>query len=200
MRVVVIGATGTIGKPVADALEARGHDVVRVSRKTSVRVDIEQAATIRALFDTVHDVDAVVCCAGGAGWGPLSNLTDDDFALSLRYKLMGQVNVVRIASAHVKDKGSITITSGVLATRPMPGSAAVSLVNSGLEGFVRAAGLEMPRGVRVNAVSPPWVSETLRVRKMDESIGTPAAVVAMAYVASVEGRASGQVIDAAGPA
>jgi NAD(P)-dependent dehydrogenase (short-subunit alcohol dehydrogenase family) len=197
MKVVVIGATGTIGKPVAEALEKRGHEVVRVSRTSAVPVDIENAASVRALFDKVRDVDAVVCCAGGAGWGPLPKLTDDDFALSLRYKLMGQVNVVRIAQERLKDKGSVTVTSGVLATRPMPGSACVSLVNAGLDGFVRAAALDMPRGIRVNVVSPPWVSETLRARKMDESIGTPAAAVAQAYVASVEGKGSGEVIEAA---
>jgi NAD(P)-dependent dehydrogenase (short-subunit alcohol dehydrogenase family) len=196
MKVIVIGATGTIGKAVADALATRGHEVIRASRKSAVRVDIEDAATLSALFAGIKDVDAVVCCAGGAGWGPLANLTDEDFALSLRYKLMGQVNVVRVSRERVKDGGSITVTSGILANKPMPGSAAVSLVNSGLEGFVRAAGLEMQRGVRVNVVSPPWVKETLHAMKMDESDGLAAADVAKAYVAAVEGRAHGEVLEA----
>ena len=196
MKIVVIGATGTIGKAVADALAKNGHEVIRASRKSAVRVDIEDAATLSALFAGTKDVDAVVCCAGGAGWGPLANLTDDDFALSLRYKLMGQVNVIRTARDKVKDGGSITVTSGILATKPVPGSAAVSLVNAGLEGFVRAAGLETQRGVRVNVVSPPWVKETLQAMKMDESHGLPAADVAKAYVAAVEGKANGEVLDA----
>ncbi len=196
MKVVVIGATGTIGKAVADALAKKGHEVIRASRKSAVRVDIEDAATLRALFASTKDIDAVVCCAGGAGWGPLTNLTDDDFALSLRYKLMGQVNVVRVARDKVRDGGSITVTSGILASKPMPGSAAVSLVNAGLEGFVRAAGLEMQRGVRVNVVSPPWVKETLRAMKMEESHGLAAADVAKAYVAAVEGQANGDVLEA----
>jgi NAD(P)-dependent dehydrogenase (short-subunit alcohol dehydrogenase family) len=196
MKIVVIGATGTIGKAVADALAKHGHEVIRASRKSAVRVDIEDAATISALFEGRKDVDAVVSCAGGAGWGPLGSLTDDDFALSLRCKLMGQVNVVRVARDKVKDGGSITVTSGILATKPMPGSAAVSLVNAGLEGFVRAAGLEMQRGVRVNVVSPPWVKETLHAMKMDESHGLAAADVAKAYVAAVEGKANGEVLEA----
>ena len=116
--------------------------------------------------------------------------------MSLRYKLMGQVNVIRVAKDKVKDGGSITVTSGILATKPMPGSAAVSLVNSGLDGFVRAAGLDMPRGVRVNVVSPPWVKETLRSMKMDEAHGLAAADVAKAYVAAVEGKANGEVLEA----
>ena len=196
MKVVVIGATGTIGKAVADALAGKGHEVIRASRKSALRVDIEDAATLNALFAGTRDIDAVVCCAGGAGWGPLAELTDDDFALSLRYKLMGQVNVVRAAKDKVKAGGSITVTSGILASKPTRGSAAVSLVNAGLEGFVRAAGLEMQRGVRVNVVSPPWVKETLRAMKMDESHGLAATDVARAYVVAVEGKANGEVLEA----
>ena len=196
MKIVVIGATGTIGSAVADALAKRGHEVIRASRKSAVRVDIQDSATVNALFEGRKDVDAVVSCAGGAGWGPLANLTDDDFAFSLRYKLMGQVNVIRVAKDKVKDGGSITVTSGTLATKPMRGGAAVSLVNAGLEGFVRAAGLEMPRGVRVNVVSPPWVKETLIAMKMDDSHGLAAADVAKAYVAAVEGHANGEVLEA----
>ncbi|MGA2477981.1 MAG: short chain dehydrogenase [Spirochaetia bacterium] len=196
MKVVVIGATGTIGKAVADALAKRGHEVIRASRKSALRVDIQNKAALHALFEGKKDIDAVVSCAGGAGWGPLENLSDDDFALSLSYKLMGQVNVVRVAKDKVKDGGSITVTSGILATHPIPGSAAVSLVNAGLEGFVRAAGLEMKRGVRVNVVSPPWVKETLQAMKMDDSQGLAAAEVAKAYVAAVEGSANGEVLEA----
>ena len=197
MKVVVIGATGTIGKAVADALVKRGHNVIRASRKSEVRVDIENSATVHALFNLVKDVDAVVTCAGSGGWGPLARLADEDFAFSLRSKLMGQVNVVRIAKDHVKDGGSVTVTSGVLASKPMTGSAAISLVNAGLEGFVRAAALDMPRGVRVNVVSPPWVKETLRERKMDDSHGMAAQDVAKAYVAAVEGQSNGEVLEAA---
>ena len=77
----------------------------------------------------------------------------------------------------------------------MKGSASISMVNAGLEGFTRAAALELPRGMRINVVSPPWVTETLIARKMDPSIGLPAATVAHAYLASVEGTATGQTLD-----
>ncbi len=108
---------------------------------------------------------------------------------------MGQVNVIRLGFDHVSDGGSITVTSGVLARLPMAGSAAISLVNAGLEGFVRAAALEAPRRIRVNVVSPPWVSETLVALKMDPSQGLPAATVARAYVRSVNGTETGAVIE-----
>jgi NAD(P)-dependent dehydrogenase (short-subunit alcohol dehydrogenase family) len=142
-------------------------------------------------------VDAIVCAAGQAAFKPLGELSDADFALSLGNKLMGQVNVVRSGLASVADNGSITLTSGILAQQPAPGTAAISLVNAGLEGFTRAAALEAPRGIRVNVVSPPWVTETLQAMGRATVGSLPAAVVARAYVGSVEGRMTGQVISPA---
>lgn len=194
MKIIVIGSTGTIGAAVVEALRAE-HEVIGVHRKSDPPVDIQDASTVERLFDRIRDVDAVVCAAGGAAWKPLDQLGDEDFTSSLGNKLMGQVNVIRHALRRLRDGGSVTVTSGVLAQSPMPGSAAVSLVNAGLEGFVRAAALEAPRGIRVNVVSPPWVTETLRAMKMDESWGLPAAEVAKSYVAAVEGAAKGETIE-----
>ena len=165
-----------------------GHEVLSAARSSGdLRVDITSPDSIRELFAQAGRVDAVVSGAGGGAWKPLDQLSDEDFETSLHYKLMGQVNVVRFG-ADVSDGGSITLTSGVLAREPMPGSAAISLVNAGLEGFVRAAALEMPRGIRVNVVSPPWVSETLQAMGRTPSGGMPAADVARAYVDAVRAR------------
>ena len=194
MRILLIGATGTIGEAVADALAER-HQIVRASRsKAEEMVDLADPSSVRSLFERVGRVDAVVSAAGQAAFKPLAEMEDEDFTFSLGHKLMGQVNVVRFGLASVADGGSITLTSGVLAQRPEPGTAAISLVNSGLEGFARAAALEAPRGVRVNVVSPPWVTETLRALGRSLEGGLPAAVVAEAYVRSVEGNETGQVI------
>lgn len=195
MKVIVIGASGTIGAAVAQALAAKKHEVIGASRRGEVRVTLEDEASIRAMFDRIGDANAVICCAGNAVFKPLAALTDADYELGLRSKLMGQVTVARIAKDRLRDGGSITLTTGVLAGEPMPGSAAISLVNAGLNGFVRAAALEMPRGMRINAVSPPWVTETLRQLGMDPSIGLPAAKVAQAYVASAEGNDQGVILD-----
>lgn len=195
MRILVVGATGTIGRAVVAALAPR-HDVVAASRtKSALKVDLASRASIEALFRTAGPVDAVVCAAGDARFKPLAQLGDDDFQFCLANKLMGQVNLVRVALAHVRDRGSVTVTSGVLARAPMPGSAAISLVNAGLEGFVRAAALEAPRGIRVNVVSPPWVTETLKAYGMDPAPGHPAAAVAKLYVGSVEGTATGATLE-----
>ena len=195
MRVLVNGGSGTIGEAVVRALQ--GHEVLSAHRSSGdLRVDITSPDSIRQLFAKAGRVDAVVSCAGGGAWKPLEQLSDDDFEMSLHYKLMGQVNLARYGIDSVADGGSITLTSGVLAMEPMPGSAAVSLVNAGLEGFARAAALDLPRGVRINVVSPPWVTETLEAMGMDTSIGMPAAQVARAYVDAVAGSHNGQVLDA----
>jgi NAD(P)-dependent dehydrogenase (short-subunit alcohol dehydrogenase family) len=194
LKVIVIGATGTIGRAVALALEAR-HEVVRVSRHSSPGADLEDAASLDRLFQAVKDVGAVVSCAGSAVFKPLAQLSDADFEASLRNKLMGQVNLARTALKYLRDGGSVTLTSGILARAPVPGGAAVSMVNAALEGFVTGAAIEAPRGIRVNVVSPPWMSETLAALKMDPRGGIPAAECAKAYVAAVEGKDRGRTID-----
>jgi len=198
MRILVVGASGTIGRAVVAALEGE-HEIVPVSRRsTPLKVDISDPRSIEAMYREVGTVDAVVSAAGEARFGPLASLSDGDFAFCLANKLMGQVNLVRLGLEAVRDGGSFTVTSGILARAPMPGSAAISLVNSGLEGFIRAAALEAPRGIRVNAVSPPWVTETLQSLGMDPAQGLPAAEVGQLYRRSVTGGENGAVIEAEG--
>jgi NAD(P)-dependent dehydrogenase (short-subunit alcohol dehydrogenase family) len=196
MKVIVIGGNGTIGRPVADALSAR-HEVIRVGRTGGdYRADIASRDSIVRLFEWAAPFDAVVCAAGLARFRPLEELTDEDFAFTLANKLMGQVNLVRVGGQYVGDGGSFTLTGGVLSTEPVRGGAAISMVNAGLGGFARGAAIELRRGVRVNVVSPPWVSETLEEMGQDGSKGMPAAEVAAAYVESVEGRRTGETLDA----
>jgi NAD(P)-dependent dehydrogenase (short-subunit alcohol dehydrogenase family) len=196
MKVIVIGATGTIGKAVVQAIGSR-HEVIPVSfSKAATKVDIEDKSSIKKMFETTGRVDALISAAGLAKFGPLASLTDADFALCLNNKLMGQVNLVRVGLDHILDKGSITLTSGILSRKPMKGSTAISLVNSAIEGFGRAAALEAPRGIRINVVSPNWVVDTLKALNMDPSAGTPVGVVAQAYVRALQGAMNGEVIDA----
>lgn len=196
MKIIVVGATGTIGAEVVKALVLKKHEVIGASRKSDVKVALEDAASLAAMFDKVGDVDAVISCAGGAVFKPFANLADADYELGLRSKLMGQVSLARAAKDRLRDGGSITLTTGILAMRPMLGSASISMVNAGLEGFVRAAGLEMPRKLRINAVSPPWVKETMVKFGMDPTPGLAAADVAKAYVAAVEGSFQGDILEA----
>ena len=196
MRIIVVGATGTIGKAVAKLL-ATEHEVVKVASKSGDHlVDMADKGSIEKLFREVGPFDALACAAGVARFGSLAELSDEDFETGLSDKLMGQVNLVRVGMNYINDNGSFTLTSGVLSHEPMPGSASISMVNAGLEGFVRAAALEMPRGIRINVVSPPWVKETLEALGMDSSEGMPAQQVAQAYWSSLHGTRSGIVINA----
>ena len=196
MKILVIGATGTIGSAVAKALEAR-HEVLLASHaQSALAVDLADPESIRRLYAKVGGVDAVVSAAGQANFRPLLALSDADFTVGLTNKLMGQVNLVRFGVELLADGGSFTLTTGILSRQPMLGGAAISMVNAGLEGFVRAAALELPRGLRLNAVAPGWVRETLVAMKMDPSPGLPAAQVARAYLRAVEGSMTGQILDA----
>jgi NAD(P)-dependent dehydrogenase (short-subunit alcohol dehydrogenase family) len=195
MKLLLIGATGTIGQAIAAALSPR-HEVIAASLNSGqARVDITEPTSIRALFEAVGQVDGVIIAAGAVRHKPLAQLEDEDFEFSLHNKLMGQVNVVREGLRRVRDNGVIVITSGQASRSPTPGSGIISLVNAGLEGFMRAAALEAPRGIRVNAVSPSSVSETLRKLGVDAISGVPASVVAQAYVRAVETAITGQVIE-----
>jgi NAD(P)-dependent dehydrogenase (short-subunit alcohol dehydrogenase family) len=196
MRVLLVGANGVLGSAIAQALRP-AHEVISASRKGSdVSVDLSDKASIAAMFDTVGSVGAVVCVGGTAKFQPIDTLTDDDYAFSLANKLMGQVNLVRCAIGHVDAGGSVTLTSGTLAQQPMIGSCAVSIVNAGVEGFARAAALELQGKLRVNVVSPGWVAETLASMGKDASEGIPAADVAAVYKRAIEGSMSGEILSA----
>ena len=195
MKVLVIGGTGTIGKAVVDLLQ-KDHDILSAGyRDGEYQVDIASKASIQALFAKVGKVDAVISTTGLANFRKFNKLTDQDYALALNNKLMGQVNVVRIGQHFIKPGGSIILTIGILSKEPIPGSTVVSLANGGLEGFVRASSLEL-QGIRINAVSPPFVKETMEMMGMDSSAGMPAAQVAKTYKAVLEGECNGEIFDA----
>ena len=196
MKVIVVGGTGTIGREVVRALSER-HEVVSACRVTAETcVDIGSPESIRAMFLSAGPVDAVVCAAGDARFGPMDTLTEADYGVALESKIMGQVNLARIAAAHLRDGGSITLTAGITGRVPIPGTTSVGMANGAIEAYVRAAALELPRGIRINAVSPNWTVESLLQFGMDPSWGVPAAEVALGYVESVEGDCTGTVIDA----
>jgi NAD(P)-dependent dehydrogenase (short-subunit alcohol dehydrogenase family) len=196
LRIAVIGGTGTIGRAVVENLRS-DHEVIAIGHTSGeFQVDTSSPASVRELFGKLGSIDAVVSCAGNARFVPLEKLSDDDFEVGIRSKMMGQINLVRYGFATIADGGSFVLTSGILTKEPAPGTAAITPINAAVEGFARAAALELPRGIRVNVISPPWVSETLVSMGMDPAGGMPAAKVAMAYRAALEGNESGAIIDA----
>lgn len=195
-----MGATGTIGSAVAEALESRSHEVVRVGATSGDHtVDLADEASIEALYEEVGAVDAVVCAAGIAKFGSLEELDDHAWATSIGNKMMGQVNLVRLGLDRVRDGGSFTLTTGTLSQRPEPGTTAVATVGAAVEGFVKAAALDLEGRARVNAVSPSHVAESRIASGLAPMPGIWAKDLAEYYVRCVEGDDSGVVFEAVGP-
>jgi NAD(P)-dependent dehydrogenase (short-subunit alcohol dehydrogenase family) len=193
-RVLVIGSTGLIGSHLVKALQGRA-EVVEASRtRAPLQVDIADPASLRRQFESVGPVDAIACTAGMVRFVPWAQASDEDWAHGVANKLMGQVNVVRLGAPRVRDGGAITLTTGVLAQHPMPAGAIATTANAAIEGFVRAAALELGARIRVNVVSPGWITETLQALGMDPTPGVPAAEAALAYVRQMESGASGSVL------
>ncbi|MCA0433411.1 MAG: short chain dehydrogenase [Proteobacteria bacterium] len=195
MRVLLIGASGAVGQ--AATLGLKHHDIVTAGRNSGdLRVDLMDEASVRAMFDKAGALDAVVCTSGHTHFGPLAEMTPALFRKGLDDKLMGQVNVVLVAQHKVKDGGSITLTSGILDRDPVRKGVNASAVNGALNLFVTAAALEMPRGIRINVVSPGLLDAS--VKKYDGFFpGHPpvsSARVGLAFTKAVDGALTGKVI------
>ena len=195
MKVIVIGATGTIGSAVVEQLGQR-HDIVSVGTRSGLyRADIADIAQVRAMFAQVGKIDAVVVAAGALHVGPFEELAPEHFRVGLDSKLMGQVNVALVARDYLNDGGSITLTSGVDTDHPIRGAVAASTANAAVMGFVRGAAIELPRGLRINVVSPTVLEESMPVFGplfigFEPIAGRRAA---LAYARSVDGAQTGQV-------
>ena len=196
MQIIIIGGSGTIGKRVTAEL-AKRHDILVAGRNSGdFKVDISDKDSIAGLFDSVEGIDAVVCIAGEAKWDKFENLTEEDFYVGIRSKLMGQVNLTRIAQHFLNDNGSITLTTGILADDPVETTTSAALVNGGIHSFVKAAALELDRGLRINAVASGLVEDAAEKYKsyFPGHNPIPMSKVVNAYVRSVEGRGSGEII------
>lgn len=195
MKVLLIGANGTLGQAVAAELAPR-HEIIAVGRQRGMhQLDFADIAAAKALFAAVGPVDAVVATAGSTPFRPLSELDPQAFSQGFNDKLMGQINLVLAGQAWLNDGGSFTLVSGILADDPIRTGVIASTVNGALEAFVKAAAIELPRGLRINVVNPSVLTESLD-RYADYFRGfapVPASQAAKAFGKSVEGLQTGQI-------
>ena len=195
MKIILIGASGTIGRRIYEKLSKK-HEVVRASREgDDVKVDITSAESIQKMYKSVEGLDAVICAAGPAKFGAFADLSEDDFYIGIRGKMMGQINLVRIGKQYLNDGGSFTLTTGILAEEPVVGSTALALVNGAVNSFAIAAAMELPRSQRINVVCPTVVEDSSDNYE-DLFPGYPPASmerVVAAYIRSVEGRETGRI-------
>ena len=195
MKILLVGASGNIGRAVRRELEPR-HEVVTAGRRSgAVRLNVTNAVSIRAAFEAAGPVDAVVSTAGKVKFAPFGEMRAEDYALGIEDKLMGQVNLVLIGREYVSTGGSFTLTTGVLDRDPILQGTSASMVNGAINAFVRAAAIEMPRGQRINVVSPGILEESMAdygpfFRGFEP---VPAVRAALAYAKSVEGAQTGQI-------
>jgi NAD(P)-dependent dehydrogenase (short-subunit alcohol dehydrogenase family) len=194
MKVVVVGASGTLGKFIVAELAPR-HEIIETGKARGQHaVDITNEDSVRQLFKKIGNVDAILAAAGNVHWGPLKDMTLEQFGIGLREKLMGQVTLALVGQRFLNDGGSITLTSGSLSHDPQYGGASFATVNSAIDGFVRGASVEFDRGARINSVSPNVLKESWNVygAGVPGTDPVPGAKVALAYRKSVEGRQTGQ--------
>lgn len=196
MRILIIGGNGTIGKKVASRFAETDEVIIAGRTKGDFQVDITDSASIQTLFQKVGKFDAIICIAGEAKWANFNDLKEEDYYIGLKSKLMGQVNLVRIGQDYLNPKGSITLSTGILADDPVVQTASAAMVNGGIHSFVKAASLELNDGIRLNVVSSGVVEDAYE-RYKDYFPGhnpIPMGKVVNAYVRSVKGKGNGTVI------
>lgn len=195
MKIIVIGAGGHVGGVAAAGLAARGHEVIAASRSTDPGVDTADPESIRSFLAEVGPVDAIVVAAGSVPFKPVTELTRDDYANAFTSKVLGQLEFVTQGVDAVRDGGSITLTTGVLSRESVPTAAAAAMANGAVESFVMAAAPELPRGIRINAVSPNVLANSPHFHDAFAGM-TPVTdeEVATAFVRSVEGNITGRVL------
>lgn len=197
MKILLVGASGTLGQAVARQL-GQQHQILSAGRSSGeLRVDLTDDASVAELFARTGPVDAVISTAGKLHFGPLQQMTPAQFNLGLQDKLLGQVRLALAAQHHLNSGGSITLTSGIVSAQPIRDGVNATSVNAALEGFVRAAALELlPRGLRINVVSPNVLIESMAAYGPYfpgfEAVSAQRA--ALAFQRAVEGIQSGETI------
>lgn len=199
MKILVIGGTGTIGKKIVEYF-SNEHEVLVAGRSSKdYKIDIADTKSIKRLFKKIKKtgkLDAIICAAGEAKWAPFGDLLESDYHIGLRSKLMGQVNVVRIGRKCLNPKGSITLTTGILADDPVCQTASAAMVNGGINSFVQAVSLEMENEIRVNVVSTGVVMDAYAKyeKYFPGHPPIPMDKMMFGYIRSVMGRGTGEVI------
>lgn len=196
MKILIVGGNGTIGKRVSRHFSEKDEVLIAGRTKGDVTVDIADSSSIQQMFEKTGQLDAIICIAGEAKWADFKDLTEEDYYIGLKSKLMGQVNLVRIGQHYLNPKGSITLSTGILADDPVVKTASAAMVNGGIHSFAQAAALELENGIRLNVVSLGMVEDAYDKYK-DYFPGhnpIPMNKVVNAYVRSVNGKGNGEVI------
>lgn len=196
MKILIIGGKGTIGNKIAAHL-AKKYQIIAAGRHSGdVTVDITDSESIRQMFEKTGEIDAIICVAGEAKWSDFNELTEEDYYIGLKSKLMGQVNLVRLGRKYLSPNASITLSTGILADDPVIKTTSAAMVNGAIHSFVKAVALELENGIRINAVSCGVVEDSYEIYRDYFPGHNPISMVKVVngYVRSVEGKSSGEII------
>jgi len=160
MKIIVVGASGTMGSYLSNVFE-KDHEVIRTDRSNAdFPLDITSTESIEKMYRKVGAFDALISTAGPTYVGPWKNLNDAAFRKGVEGKMMGQINLVLIGQHYINAGGSFTLITGALTHEPQKNFANASAANAAVEGFVRAAAIELEKGIRINAVSPTVIENS----------------------------------------
>ncbi len=196
MKIILVGANGAVGQTAVNAFGNR-HEIIAVGRTSGdIQIDIEDLGSVRSMYKQVGKIDAVVSAVGHGHFGAVADMSSEQFMKGIKHKVLPQVNLVLLGIEHMNDGGSFTLTSGILNRDPISGGSCAAAANGAIDGFVTAAAVDMPRGIRINAVSPGLLQ--VSVDRYDgffpghEPVSSER--VGLAFCKSVEGVITGQVI------
>lgn len=196
-KVLIIGATGTIGKAICNEL-SRDCQVIKVGGHSGdYKVDIALTGSIIALYEKFRDIDAVICAAArNVIFSSLEEMTKEKYLESMQSKQLGQIDLVIQGLKMLPEHVSFTLTTGLLNWDPIVTGTAAAMVNGAIEGFVRASAIDMPAKQRINAVSPNLLLESVEKYKdfFQGYVPVPAETVALAYRKSIMGKQTGQIL------
>lgn len=195
MRIVIVGASGKIGREIDKELSA-DHQIVRVGATSGdLQCDFTSTDSVSQLFEAVEGFDHLIAVVGAdSQFKKFDELNDDDYRYGFERKFLGQVRLATHGQVHIRDRGSITLTSGFLKDYPNPFSIATGPLNAAVDTYVKNTAPLMPRGIRINVVSPAPVVEAGRE---GEGLVT-AAQCAEYYVDVINGDMTGKVLKAWG--
>ena len=196
MRVLIIGAGGTIGKKLTPRLR-KNHDVITAGRSSGdVNVDISSQESIKRMFDKLPKVDACICIAASGPMDDFATITEDQLKTDMQAKLFGQINLVLIGQHYLNDNGCFTLTSGVFADVPYKGVTGGALTSGALHSFTLSASVQLPRNLRINVVSPGMAEDSAAAyaQNFPGLAVVPMESITDAYELTVEQEINGQIL------
>ena len=196
MKILIIGGNGTIGKKVSERLSQK-HEVLIAGRNSGdVLVDFSISSSIKSMFESVGKLDAIIAIAGDAKWDKFDKLSEEDFYIGIKSKMMGQVNVVRIGKDYLNSEGSITLSTGILADDPVDMTTSAAMINGAINSFAKAVALELEDGKRINVVCSDLVEDSFEKYKDYFPGNTPVPMhkIVDGYIKSIEGKITGRIL------